>query len=80
MHNPNVIVHFRPGAKPREWGSADTQIRPRVVKRGVDDIDDIDFGERIKYDMPDRINHLLPVSLDSISYLAVKLFLFILIL
>ncbi|PIK37979.1 putative phospholipase DDHD2 [Apostichopus japonicus] len=53
MHNPNVIVHFRPGAKPREWGSADTQIRPRVVKRGVDDIDDIDFGE------PDKIDHLV---------------------
>lgn len=45
MHNPNVIVHFRPCAHPTEWGNVDSQIRPRVVKRGVDDIDDIDFGE-----------------------------------
>lgn len=53
MHNPNVIVHFRPCAHPTEWGNVDSQIRPRVVKRGVDDIDDIDFGE------PDKVDHLV---------------------
>ena len=38
MHNPNVIVHFRPSAKPDEWGSSpDGQMRPRVVRRGMDE-------------------------------------------
>ena len=43
MHNPNVIVHFRPSVKPDEWGTTqEGQMRPRVVKRGVDD--DIEQG------------------------------------
>ncbi|XP_072177332.1 triacylglycerol hydrolase DDHD2-like [Diadema setosum] len=54
MHNPNVIVHFRPSNRPDEWGaSPDTQMRPRVVKRGVDDIDSIQQGES------NQIDHLV---------------------
>eukprot|EP00057_Strongylocentrotus_purpuratus_P034703 XP_796242.3 PREDICTED: phospholipase DDHD2 [Strongylocentrotus purpuratus] len=54
MHNPNVIVHFRPSTRPDEWGaSPDTQMRPRVVKRGVDDIDSIQQGE------PSQVDHLV---------------------
>lgn len=54
MHNPNVIVHFRPSTRPDEWGaSPDTQMRPRVVKRGVDDIDSIQLGE------PSQVDHLV---------------------
>ncbi|XP_078588288.1 triacylglycerol hydrolase DDHD2-like isoform X1 [Branchiostoma floridae x Branchiostoma japonicum] len=49
MHNPNVIVHFR--QTPDEWGTTpDGQMRPRVVKRGVDDVVEIEDGssEQIK--------------------------------
>ncbi|XP_063963436.1 phospholipase DDHD2-like [Lytechinus pictus] len=54
MHNANVIVHFRPSARPDEWGaSPDTQMRPRVVKRGVDDIDSIQQGE------PSQVDHVV---------------------
>ncbi|XP_077113995.1 SEC23-interacting protein isoform X2 [Ranitomeya variabilis] len=46
MHNPKVIVQFQHSAVPDEWGTPqDGQARPRVVKRGVDDHDDIPDGE-----------------------------------
>ncbi|XP_040290748.1 SEC23-interacting protein isoform X2 [Bufo bufo] len=46
MHNPKVIVQFQHSAIPDEWGSPqDGQARPRVVKRGIDDHDDIPDGE-----------------------------------
>ncbi|XP_069608771.1 SEC23-interacting protein [Ranitomeya imitator] len=46
MHNPKVIVQFQHSAIPDEWGTPqDGQARPRVVKRGVDDHDDIPDGE-----------------------------------
>ncbi|XP_033122396.1 phospholipase DDHD2-like isoform X1 [Anneissia japonica] len=54
MHNSNVIVHFRPSGLMDEWGTAsDGQMRPRVVKRGVDNIDEILDGE------PAKVDHLL---------------------
>ncbi|XP_022087759.1 phospholipase DDHD2-like [Acanthaster planci] len=54
MHNPNVIVHFRPPSRPDDFGtSPDGQMRPRVVKRGVDDLENIDQGE------PSQIDHLV---------------------
>ncbi|CAN2391901.1 SEC23-interacting protein [Pristimantis euphronides] len=46
MHNPKVIVQFQHSAIPDEWGTPhDGQARPRVVKRGMDDSDDIPDGE-----------------------------------
>lgn len=46
MHNPKVIVQFQHSAVPDEWGTPqDGQARPRVVKRGIDDHDDIPDGE-----------------------------------
>ncbi|CAH2323276.1 SEC23-interacting [Pelobates cultripes] len=46
MHNPKVIVQFQHSAVPDEWGTPqDGQARPRVVKRGIDDHDEIPDGE-----------------------------------
>ncbi|XP_075703852.1 SEC23-interacting protein isoform X2 [Rhinoderma darwinii] len=46
IHNPKVIVQFQHSAVPDEWGSPpDGQARPRVVKRGIDDHDDVPDGE-----------------------------------
>ncbi|XP_063807800.1 SEC23-interacting protein [Pseudophryne corroboree] len=46
MHNPKVIVQFQQSAVPDEWGTAhDGQSRPRVVKRGIDDHDELPDGE-----------------------------------
>ena len=42
MHNANVMVHFVPNES-QNWSGEDT--RPRVVRRGVADIEDeIDDG------------------------------------
>ncbi|GFR86757.1 SEC23-interacting protein, partial [Elysia marginata] len=47
MHNANVIVQFPASAAPDEWGNVQgDQMRPRVVKRGVDDFATIMQGER----------------------------------
>ncbi|XP_038044465.1 phospholipase DDHD2-like isoform X2 [Patiria miniata] len=57
MHNPNVIVHFRPPSRADDFGtSPDGQMRPRVVKRGVDDVENIDQGE------PNQIDHLVFIA------------------
>ncbi|XP_068955198.1 SEC23-interacting protein isoform X4 [Petaurus breviceps papuanus] len=54
MHNPKVIVQFQPSSVPDEWGTTqDGQTRPRVVKRGIDDHDEIPDGE-----MP-QVDHLV---------------------
>lgn len=46
MHNPKVIVQFQQSAIPDEWGTPqDGQSRPRVVKRGIDDHDEVPDGE-----------------------------------
>ncbi|KAM3912806.1 SEC23-interacting protein isoform 2-T2 [Leptodactylus fuscus] len=51
MHNPKVIVQFQHSAIPDEWGTPqDGQARPRVVKRGIDDHDDIPDGEMAQAD------------------------------
>ncbi|XP_014668792.1 PREDICTED: SEC23-interacting protein-like, partial [Priapulus caudatus] len=61
MHNRDVIVHFAAAADAQladEWGAVDRDLgvmRPRVVKRGVADVDEIviDDGEAA------RIDHLV---------------------
>lgn len=52
MHNPNVIVHFQASSQPDEWGTVHSvyslpgdQMRPRVVKRGIDDFATVLDGE-----------------------------------
>ncbi|XP_005097689.1 phospholipase DDHD2 isoform X2 [Aplysia californica] len=59
MHNANVIVQFPASAMPDEWGNVQSQniysmtgdqMRPRVVKRGVDDFATIEYGEREEVD------------------------------
>ncbi|CAE1287477.1 SEC23-interacting protein,Phospholipase DDHD2 [Acanthosepion pharaonis] len=60
MHNPNVIVHFQASSQPDEWGTVHLspsnheslyqsiqgdQMRPRVVKRGIDDFATVLDGE-----------------------------------
>lgn len=45
MHNANVMVHFVPNNESQNWSGEDTSARPRVVRRGVADIEDeIDDG------------------------------------
>ncbi|GFO31587.1 sec23-interacting protein [Plakobranchus ocellatus] len=54
MHNANVIVQFPASATPDEWGNVQgDQMRPRVVKRGVDDFATIVQGER------EEVEHLV---------------------
>ncbi|KAK7110285.1 triacylglycerol hydrolase DDHD2-like [Littorina saxatilis] len=51
MHNPNVIVHFQASSQPDEWGNAQgDQMRPRVVKRGVEDFGTTEDGESSEVD------------------------------
>ncbi|KAJ7333544.1 S23-interacting protein [Desmophyllum pertusum] len=54
MHNANVMVHFVPNNDSANWSGEDTVTRPKVVRRGVGDIEDeIDDGE------PAQIDHLI---------------------
>ncbi|KAH9363140.1 hypothetical protein HPB48_011892 [Haemaphysalis longicornis] len=54
MHNANVMVHFLPSSHPDEWGNvSEGQTRPRVVKRGIEEVDAIEEGE------PAQIDHLV---------------------
>jgi len=54
MHNANVMVHFVPHNESENWSGEDTVARPKVVRRGVGDIEDeIDDGE------PAQIDHLI---------------------
>lgn len=51
MHNANVIVHFTASSQPDDWGSTQGEgMRPRVVKRGIDDFQSISDGEPIQVD------------------------------
>ncbi|PSN51111.1 hypothetical protein C0J52_07975 [Blattella germanica] len=53
FHGPTVMVHYLQATSPDAWGnSPQTQLRPRIVKRGVDEFD-IDEGE------PTKVDHLL---------------------
>ncbi|XP_069755957.1 SEC23-interacting protein-like isoform X2 [Narcine bancroftii] len=55
MHNPKVIVQFHASSLPDEWGTTqDGQMRPRVVKRGIDD----DHDEIPEGELP-QVNHLV---------------------
>ena len=46
MHNANVMVHFVPHNESENWSGEDTVARPKVVRRGVGDIEDeIDDGK-----------------------------------
>ncbi|XP_076460329.1 triacylglycerol hydrolase DDHD2-like [Babylonia areolata] len=53
MHNPSVIVHFLPASQPDEWGNVQTDQRPRVVKRGIEDFGTVEDGE------PAEVDHLV---------------------
>ncbi|XP_033756021.1 phospholipase DDHD2-like isoform X2 [Pecten maximus] len=54
MHNQNVMVHFQPSSQPDEWGTVQEEgMRPRVVKRGLDDFESIQEGE------PSQVDHLV---------------------
>jgi len=49
MHNANVMVHFVPNNESENWSGEDTVARPKVVRRGVADIEDeIDDGRLIE--------------------------------
>ena len=40
MHNANVMVYFVPNNESQNWSGEDTVARPKVVRRGVADIED----------------------------------------
>lgn len=49
MHNANVMVHFVPNNESENWSGEDSVARPKVVRRGVADIEDeIDDGRLIE--------------------------------
>ncbi|XP_056004599.1 phospholipase DDHD2-like isoform X2 [Ostrea edulis] len=51
MHNANVIVHFTASSQPDEWVSTQGEgMRPRVVKRGVEDFQTVSDGEPLQID------------------------------
>ncbi|XP_060595144.1 phospholipase DDHD2-like [Ruditapes philippinarum] len=59
MHNPTVMVHYQASSQPDEWGTVQgvnigspegEQMRPRVVKRGVEDFESVDEGESRQVD------------------------------
>ncbi|CAM9740183.1 unnamed protein product [Lampetra fluviatilis] len=55
MHNPKVIVQFSPLSPPDEWGTTpDGAARPRVVKRGIDDL-----AEQIPDGEVGEVDHLV---------------------
>lgn len=73
MHNANVIVHFTASSQPDEWGMVQGMspmvgegMRPRVVKRGVEDFATIEDGE------PSQIDHLVFVVHGIGSFCDVK--------
>ena len=46
MHNANVLVHFVPNNEAENWSGEDSVARPKVVRRGIADIEDeIDDGK-----------------------------------
>ncbi|XP_060063266.1 phospholipase DDHD2-like [Ylistrum balloti] len=58
MHNENAMVYFQPSSQPDEWGTVqgpppplmEEGMRPRVVKRGVEDFESIQEGESAQVD------------------------------
>ena len=47
MHNTNVMVHFGPSSETDTWTGEDSVVRPRVVRRGITDLEDeIEDGKR----------------------------------
>uniref|UniRef100_A0A2R5LCM6 Putative phospholipase ddhd2 n=1 Tax=Ornithodoros turicata TaxID=34597 RepID=A0A2R5LCM6_9ACAR len=54
MHSTSVMVHFLPSSHPDEWGNiSEGQTRPRVVKRGVEEVETIEDGE------PTQVDHVV---------------------
>ncbi|ODN04128.1 Phospholipase DDHD2 [Orchesella cincta] len=50
LHNAGVVVHFCQAAAPDDWGNLpESQIRPRVVKRGCDEME-VEDGEAAQVD------------------------------
>ena len=46
MHNANVMVQFTPNNESENWSGEDIGARPKVVRRGIADIEDeIDDGK-----------------------------------
>ncbi|KAK9889140.1 hypothetical protein WA026_004410 [Henosepilachna vigintioctopunctata] len=52
LHSYDVIVLFPPSLSSDDWSNTQSQIRPTVVRRGVDEFD-IDEGE------PEKVDHIL---------------------
>ncbi|KAL3289618.1 hypothetical protein HHI36_023028 [Cryptolaemus montrouzieri] len=52
LHSYDVLVLFPPSMSADDWSNAQSQVRPRVVRRGVEEFE-IDEGE------PEKVDHIL---------------------
>ena len=73
MHNANVMVHFVPNNESENWSGEDTVARPKVVRRGVTDIEDeIDDGrliEKLHMYFLENSFHVIRVNFDCLAEL-----------
>ena len=47
FHNANVLVHYQSNSEHVDWTGEDSKVRPKVVRRGVSEIQaDISPGEK----------------------------------
>ncbi|GAB6025018.1 hypothetical protein CHUAL_010128 [Chamberlinius hualienensis] len=50
IHSPSVILHYQ-ALSPHEWeGTPEDQVKPTVVKRGMEDFENIEDGEGLQID------------------------------
>lgn len=50
FHSPSAMVQFKASDAIDEWGNVGNDSRPRIVKRGVTDMDEIEEGESSQVD------------------------------
>ncbi|GAB1610603.1 phospholipase DDHD2-like isoform X4 [Argonauta hians] len=66
MHSPHVIVHFQTSCQSDEWGTIHgEQMRPRVVKRGMEDLTTVNDGETGQIDHLVLIVHGIGAVCDT---------------
>ncbi|ESN94061.1 hypothetical protein HELRODRAFT_193825 [Helobdella robusta] len=50
IHTPTTIVHYPSSSQPDAWGNVVNDVRPRVVRRGISEFDNIPKDERANVD------------------------------
>lgn len=50
FHNPNVLVQYNSNLQNVAWSGEDAAVRPKVVKRGISDIqEEIERGKTLNF-------------------------------